>query len=183
MTASDVRPSRRGNWDYVFSSISRVTATTRNCNCVGRVAATGRDVQGVGLLSQGRAVTTGMSFVHRSAGDVIHPLILGLAAIPMANRFIQQAAPGLASLKAVCPASPCPELERELGISGSIKLASNENPLGPSPQVRAALQAQIADVPRYPDGGAYELRRALARHHDLEPACVTVGNGSTTCWT
>ena len=96
----------------------------------------------------------------------------------MANRFIQQAAPGLASLKPYVPGKPLSELERELGISGSIKLASNENPLGPSPQVRAALQAQITDVPRYPDGGAYELRGALARHHDLDPACVTVGNGS-----
>ncbi|MCB1726402.1 MAG: histidinol-phosphate transaminase, partial [Gammaproteobacteria bacterium] len=96
----------------------------------------------------------------------------------MANQFIQLAAPGLAALKPYVPGKPLSELERELGITGSIKLASNENPLGPGPQVRAALQAQIADVPRYPDGGAYELRRALARHHDLEPACVTVGNGS-----
>lgn len=96
----------------------------------------------------------------------------------MANRFINQAAPGLASLQPYVPGKPLSELERELGISGSIKLASNENPLGPSPQVRAALEAQISDLSRYPDGGAYQLRRALAAHHGVDAACVTVGNGS-----
>ena len=96
----------------------------------------------------------------------------------MTNRFINQAAPGLASLQPYMPGKPLSELERELGISGSIKLASNENPLGPSPQVRAALEAQIADLSRYPDGGAYELRCALAVQHDVDPARVTVGNGS-----
>ena len=96
----------------------------------------------------------------------------------MANRFINQAAPGLASLKPYVPGKPLSELERELGITGSIKLASNENPLGPSPRVRAALEAQVADLTRYPDGGAFELRRALAAHHGVDAACVTVGNGS-----
>ena len=96
----------------------------------------------------------------------------------MANRFINQAAAGLTSLRPYVPGKPLAELERELGISGSIKLASNENPLGPSPQVRAALEAQISDLSRYPDGGAYELRHALAAHHDVDAACVTVGNGS-----
>jgi len=96
----------------------------------------------------------------------------------MANRFINQAAPGLASLKPYVPGKPLSELERELGITGSIKLASNENPLGPSPRVRAAIEAQLADLTRYPDGGAFELRSALARHHGVQAACVTVGNGS-----
>lgn len=96
----------------------------------------------------------------------------------MANRFIQQAAPGLASLKPYVPGKPLSELERELGITGSIKLASNENPLGPSPRVRAAIDGQLADLTRYPDGGAFELRSALARHHGVPAACVTVGNGS-----
>ena len=96
----------------------------------------------------------------------------------MTNRFIDQAAPGLASLQPYVPGKPLSELERELGISGSIKLASNENPLGPSPHVRAALEAQIADLSRYPDGSAYELRCALAARHDVDPAWVTVGNGS-----
>ena len=96
----------------------------------------------------------------------------------MSNRFLQQAAPGLGSLQPYLPGKPLSELERELGITGSIKLASNENPLGPSPRVRAALEAQIADLTRYPDGGAFELRRALAALHGVDAACVTVGNGS-----
>ena len=96
----------------------------------------------------------------------------------MANRFIDCAAPGLASLSPYVPGKPLSELERELGITGSIKLASNENPLGPSPRVRAAIEAQLDQITRYPDGGAFELRAALARHHGVEPACITVGNGS-----
>ncbi len=96
----------------------------------------------------------------------------------MANRFINQAAPGLAALKPYVPGKPLSELERELGITGSIKLASNENPLGPSPRVRAAIEAQLAELTRYPDGGAFELRGAIARHHGVPASCVTVGNGS-----
>jgi histidinol-phosphate aminotransferase len=96
----------------------------------------------------------------------------------MVNRFIECAAPGLASLRPYVPGKPLSELERELGITGSIKLASNENPLGPSARVLAAIQAELAQLSRYPDGGAFELRAALARRHGVEPACVTVGNGS-----
>ncbi|MGB5638221.1 MAG: histidinol-phosphate transaminase [Sedimenticolaceae bacterium] len=96
----------------------------------------------------------------------------------MGNRFIDLAAPGLASLRPYVPGKPLSELERELGITGSIKLASNENPLGPSPGVRAALERQIDDLTRYPDGAAFELRLALARRHGLDSACVTLGNGS-----
>ena len=96
----------------------------------------------------------------------------------MSNRFLRQAAPGLASLQPYVPGKPLSELERELGITGSIKLASNENPLGPSPHVRAALEAQIADLTRYPDGSAFELRRVLAARHGVDTSCVTVGNGS-----
>ena len=96
----------------------------------------------------------------------------------MANRFVGQVAPGLEALQPYVPGKPLSELERELGISNSIKLASNENPLGPSPRVRAALEGQIDDLTRYPDGGAFELRRVLAEHHDIDAACITVGNGS-----
>ena len=96
----------------------------------------------------------------------------------MSNRFIERAAPGLASLKPYVPGKPLSELEREFGITGSIKLASNENPLGPSPRVRAAIEAQIDEITRYPDGAAFSLRTAIARHHGVDAACVTLGNGS-----
>ena len=73
----------------------------------------------------------------------------------MSNRFIEQAAPGLAALKPYVPGKPLSQLEREYGVSNSIKLASNENPLGPSPKVVDAIKAQLADLTRYPDGGAF----------------------------
>jgi histidinol-phosphate aminotransferase len=76
------------------------------------------------------------------------------------------------------PGKPIEELERELGISDSIKLASNENPLGPGPRARAALAAAVANVGLYPDGGGHDLRTRLARHHGVEPGQVTLGNGS-----
>ena len=96
----------------------------------------------------------------------------------MSNRFVDVAAPGLAALKPYVPGKPLSELERELGITGSIKLASNENPLGPGPSARAAIAGALDDLGRYPDGGAYDLRAAIASHHGVDPACVTVGNGS-----
>ena len=96
----------------------------------------------------------------------------------MSNRFIELAAPGLAALKPYVPGKPLSELERELGIRDSIKLASNENPLGPSPAVRRAIEAELDDLTRYPDGGAFALRQAIAERHGVRPTAVTVGNGS-----
>ena len=61
------------------------------------------------------------------------------------------------------PGKPIEELEREYGIFGSIKLASNENPLGPSPKALAAIAAALADLHRYPDGNCFYLKRALAQ--------------------
>ena len=60
------------------------------------------------------------------------------------------------------PGKPVEELERELGITDSIKLASNENPLGPSPRAIAAVRAVLDGVSRYPDGASFELRKRLA---------------------
>jgi histidinol-phosphate aminotransferase len=94
------------------------------------------------------------------------------------NVFVANAAPGIENLKPYVPGKPVSELERELGITDSIKLASNENPLGPSPKVQAALTAQYAELTRYPDGGAYALREALATKHQVDANCVTIGNGS-----
>jgi len=76
------------------------------------------------------------------------------------------------------PGKPLAELEREYGISGSIKLASNENPLGPSPKAIEAIQDALGQLNRYPDGGAYELTQALSSKLDTAPECIVVGNGS-----
>ncbi len=96
----------------------------------------------------------------------------------MNNRFVARAAPGIAHLQPYVPGKPVSELERELGITDSIKLASNENPLGPSPRVREALAGEMDELARYPDGGAWALREALARRHRVSPDCITIGNGS-----
>ncbi|MBL3527911.1 MAG: histidinol-phosphate transaminase [gamma proteobacterium endosymbiont of Lamellibrachia anaximandri] len=94
------------------------------------------------------------------------------------NRFIDIAAPGIAGLTPYVPGKPISGLERELGISHSVKLASNENPLGASPKVAEAIGRAMQDLARYPDGGGYDLRFALGAKHDVDPACITLGNGS-----
>ena len=67
---------------------------------------------------------------------------------------------------------------RELGLSGSIKLASNESPLGPSPKAVAALQKAIAGIHRYPDGASFELRRKLAERLAVEEEQLVFGAGA-----
>ncbi|MFH1135259.1 MAG: histidinol-phosphate transaminase [Pseudomonadota bacterium] len=76
------------------------------------------------------------------------------------------------------PGKPLEELERELGISGAIKLASNENPLGPSPKAVAAVRRAAANLHRYPDGRGYYLKEALARRLGLDMSMIVLGNGS-----
>lgn len=87
-------------------------------------------------------------------------------------------APGVKALKPYEPGKPVSELQREFGVRDVIKLASNENPLGPSPKALAAVRATLGGMAIYPDAQAYELRRALATKFHVEPACITVGNGS-----
>ena len=76
------------------------------------------------------------------------------------------------------PGKPVEELERELGISGSIKLASNENPLGPSPKAMAAIRKALEGLNRYPDGSGFYLSQALAKNYGVDIAQVILGNGS-----
>lgn len=77
------------------------------------------------------------------------------------------------------PGKPIEELERELGIKGAIKLASNENPLGASPRAIEAIKGYIeTKVHRYPDGGGFYLRRALAKKWGVPIESVILGNGS-----
>jgi histidinol-phosphate aminotransferase len=94
------------------------------------------------------------------------------------KRFLDFTAPGISELKPYVPGKPLSELERELSITESIKLASNENPLGASPSVPQAIEAALPDLARYPDGGGFELRQVLARKHGVSADGITLGNGS-----
>src|SRR3989344_6826070 len=76
------------------------------------------------------------------------------------------------------PGKPIEEVERELGIKGSIKLASNENPLGPSPKAVDAVTNALKNLNRYPDGGCYYLKVKLASSLDVKPDNIIIGNGS-----
>src|SRR2546422_2442417 len=76
------------------------------------------------------------------------------------------------------PGKPTEELERELGIADAIKLASNENPLGPSDRVQKALAAALTTLNRYPDGSGFYLRQALAKKHGVGSEQIILGNGS-----
>ena len=76
------------------------------------------------------------------------------------------------------PGMPIEELERSLGIHDSIKLASNENPLGPSPKAVAAITAALGGLHRYPDGSAFYLKRRLAERLGVPSEEILVGNGS-----
>jgi histidinol-phosphate aminotransferase len=82
------------------------------------------------------------------------------------------------SLAAYPPGMPIEELEREYGVYDSVKLASNENPLGPSPKAVAALAHALLHVHRYPDGGCYYLKRAVAQRLGVSPEALIFGNGS-----
>jgi len=84
----------------------------------------------------------------------------------------------LAGLDRFEAGKPIAEVERELGLRDVIKLASNENPLGPSPRAVEAARAALASVNRYPDPQATELRRALSAHLDVPVEQILAGNGS-----
>ena len=88
------------------------------------------------------------------------------------------AVPAVRELSPYVPGKPISELERELGIHDIVKLASNENPYGPSPQTLAAMRAALEDVWLYPDGGCHDLKHGLAQHLGIDAACLTLGNGS-----
>lgn len=92
--------------------------------------------------------------------------------------YIQLATPGVQGLTPYVPGKPVEELERELGIDNIIKLASNENPLGPSPKALAAITRQLDQLTRYPDGNGFRLKQALSRHLGVAAEGITLGNGS-----
>lgn len=85
---------------------------------------------------------------------------------------------GVRNLKPYEPGKPISELQRELGITDVIKLASNENPLGPSPKALTAIHAALSNLALYPDGQAFSLRQAVAAKHAVDSRCITFGDGS-----
>ena len=76
------------------------------------------------------------------------------------------------------PGKPIEEVEREYGIAHSVKLASNENPLGPSPRAVAAIRAKLDQLNLYPDGDCFYLKQGLAKKLGVAPESVIFGNGS-----
>jgi len=78
------------------------------------------------------------------------------------------------------PGKPISELARELGLDqrSIIKLASNENPRGIGPRTRAAIDAALGDIARYPDGNGFELKQALAARYGVDMSAIVLGNGS-----
>jgi histidinol-phosphate aminotransferase len=86
--------------------------------------------------------------------------------------------PSIESLLPYEGGKPVEELARELGINNAVKLASNENPLGPSPKALEAARAILNDVHRYPDAAAFKLRERIAAVHGIPMDHVIQGNGS-----
>ncbi len=98
----------------------------------------------------------------------------------MSCDFIALAQPGVQKLSPYVPGKPVDELARELNMDPAsiVKLASNENPLGPSPKALAAIRAELDELTRYPDGNGFALKTLLAERCGVTTAQVTLGNGS-----
>ncbi|MDS4029756.1 MAG: histidinol-phosphate transaminase [Candidatus Contendobacter sp.] len=92
--------------------------------------------------------------------------------------LLSLAAPGVRTLQPYQPGKPESELRREYGLSDIVKLASNENPLGPSPRALTAIRDALNGLARYPDGNGFELKAALSAKLGLSTAMLTLGNGS-----
>ncbi|MEQ1544081.1 histidinol-phosphate transaminase [Methyloglobulus sp.] len=85
---------------------------------------------------------------------------------------------GVRQLVPYVAGKPIEELERELGLTNIIKLASNENPLGPGKKALAAIQGALLKLTLYPDGNGFNLKSALAKKYALNANQITLGNGS-----
>jgi len=86
--------------------------------------------------------------------------------------------PNIGNIKPYIPGKPVEEAERELKIAGVVKLASNENPLGPSPKAIEVINKYSKDVYLYPDQNCYELNRLLSEKLGMAPENIAIGNGS-----
>jgi histidinol-phosphate aminotransferase len=91
---------------------------------------------------------------------------------------VELAVPGVRGIRPYQPGKPVEELEREYGVRGAVKLASNENPLGPPEAAVRAVREAAAGLSRYPDGNGFALKAALSERLGLPAAQITLGNGS-----
>lgn len=98
--------------------------------------------------------------------------------MPSTVNYQSLALAGVQALSPYQPGKPIEELERELGITNILKLASNENPLGTSPKALAALTHPLTALELYPDGSGYLLKEAIANKLGLQVKQITLGNGS-----
>ena len=98
----------------------------------------------------------------------------------MSCDYLALAQPGVQKLSPYVPGKPVDELARELNLdpAGIVKLASNENPLGPSPKVLDAIRAELSELTRYPDGNGFALKQRLAERYSVGINQVTLGYGS-----
>ena len=95
------------------------------------------------------------------------------------NDFISLVTPGVRGLQPYQPGKPIDELEREYGVSNALKLASNENPLGPSPLALQAARDVLQNVWLYPDGNGFRLKEKIAVRCNTTMDRITLGNGSS----
>lgn len=96
----------------------------------------------------------------------------------MSKDLLDYVKKGVQSLSPYEPGRPIDEIKREYGLSEVIKLASNENPFGPSPHVQQAIADAAGQIALYPDGNGFVLKNVLAAEHDIDPSRITLGNGS-----
>ena len=98
----------------------------------------------------------------------------------MSCDFLALALPGVQKLSPYVPGKPIEELAREFDLDPAqiIKLASNENPLGPAPMALKAIQQELPYLTRYPDGNGFALKQAISRRFGFDSAMITLGNGS-----
>lgn len=96
----------------------------------------------------------------------------------MSDSILKHVRPSLHELQPYIPGKPIADVQRELGIDDIIKLASNENPVGPSKKAQAAVQEALLDLHRYPDGGQLVLKSELASYFGVADDMLLVGNGS-----
>ncbi|WP_169084825.1 histidinol-phosphate transaminase [Paenibacillus sp. PL91] len=95
----------------------------------------------------------------------------------MSEEIVIQARKELTQMKPYSPGKPIWEVQKELGLERVVKLASNENPLGPSPKAVEAMQAALTDLHRYPDAQSIQLKQAIAGRYELAEEQVIVTNG------